>query len=109
MDSPFKPKSLQPSSRKNESQSLKDAIESLLKVYQLQHKFQETSIPANWEEIVGKPIAARTSQVYVKGKKLFLKINSAPLKKELLITQKKLIEIVNQFAQQELISEIVFL
>lgn len=88
---------------------MKEAIDSLLKVYQLQHKFQETSISANWELIVGKPIAARTSEVYVKKNKLFLKLTSAPLKKELLITQKKLIEIINQFAQQDLISEIVFL
>ncbi len=109
MDSPFSPKTPNANSRKSDSQSLKEAIESLLKVYQLQHKFQETFISANWEQIVGKPIAARTSEVYAKNGKLFLKISSAPLKKELLITKQKLIEVVNKAADQNIIEEIIFL
>ncbi|MEY2792471.1 MAG: hypothetical protein RJA76_463 [Bacteroidota bacterium] len=109
MDSPFKSKIPNANSRKSESQSLKEAIESLLKVYQLQHKFQETYIAANWELIVGKPIAARTSEVYAKNGKLFLKITSAPLKKELLITKMKLIEVINKAANHDIIEEIIFL
>jgi predicted nucleic acid-binding Zn ribbon protein len=109
MDSPFKPKTVSANSRKSDSQSLKEAIDSLLKVYQLQNKFQETYVTANWEQIVGKPISSRTSDVYVKKEKLFLKITSAPLKKELLLTKHKLIELINKSANQEIIKEIIFL
>ncbi|MEY4382669.1 MAG: hypothetical protein RI995_211 [Bacteroidota bacterium] len=109
MDSPFKPKTPSANSRKSDSQSLKDAIESLLKVYQLQNKFQETYVAANWEQIVGKPIASRTTEVYVKDQKLFLKISSAPLKKELMLTKQKLIELINTSANHEVIKEIIYL
>lgn len=109
MDSPFKSKTPHANSRKSDSQSLKEAIDYLLKVYQLQHKFQETYISANWEQIVGKPIATRTTEVYAKNEKLYLKLNSAPLKKELLLTKQKLIEVVNKATNQEIIKEIIFL
>ena len=109
MDSPFSPKGPRASSRKNDSSSLKEAIESLLRVYKLQAKYDETYVTAHWEDIMGKPIAARTQQVYVSNQKLFLKLDSAPLKKELIMAKKQVIELINKSAQQELIKEVVFL
>ena len=81
MDSPFYKKVTRASTRKNESTSLKEAIDSLLRVYKLKAKFDETFVEANWESIMGKPIAARTQKVYVSNQKLFLQLDSAPLKK----------------------------
>lgn len=109
MDSPFIPKIPRASNRKNESHSLKEAIESLLKIYQLQNKFDETFVEANWEQIMGKPIAARTISVHVKNEKLYLKLDSAPLKKELLMAKNKMIELINKSAQTEIIKEVIFL
>lgn len=109
MDSPFSPKGPRASTRKSDSSSLKEAIESLLRVYKLQAKYDETYITAHWEEIMGKPIAARTQQVYVSNQKLFLKLDSAPLKKELIMAKQPLIELINKAAHQELIKEVVFL
>ena len=109
MDSPFSPKGPRASTRKSDSSSLKEAIESLLRVYKLQAKYDETYITAHWEEIMGKPISARTQQVYVSNQKLFLKLDSAPLKKELMMAKQPLIELINKAAHQELIKEVVFL
>jgi predicted nucleic acid-binding Zn ribbon protein len=109
MDSPFIPKVPRASNRKNESHTLKEAIESLLKIYQLQNKFDETYVEANWEQIMGKPIAARTISVNVKNQKLYLKLDSAPLKKELLMAKNKMIELINKSAQNEIVKEIIFL
>ena len=109
MDSPFSPKGPRAATRKNDSQPLKEAIESLLRVYQLQNKYDETYIVAHWEEIMGKPIAARTTKVFIKDKKLFLGLDSAPLKKELLMAKQKMIELLNKTAQQDIITEVVFL
>jgi hypothetical protein len=58
---------------------------------------------------MGKPIAARTTKIYIKDKKLFLGIDSAPLKKELLMAKQKMIELLNKTAQQDIIAEVVFL
>jgi predicted nucleic acid-binding Zn ribbon protein len=109
MDSPFIPKIPRASNRKNESHSLKEAIESLLKIYQLQNKFDETYVEFNWEQIMGKPIAARTLSVYVKNEKLYLKLDSAPLKKELMMAKNKMIELINKSASNNIIKEVIFL
>ena len=109
MDSPFSPKGPRAATRKNESQPLKDAIDALLRVYKLQNQFDETSIEANWAEIMGKPIAARTSKVYAKNQKLYLQIDSAPLKKELVMAKQKMIELINKHAGKTVIQEVIFL
>jgi hypothetical protein len=109
MDSPFSPKGPRAANRKSESQPLKEAIESLLRVYQLQGIYDETYIVAHWEEIMGKPIAARTKKMYIKNGKLFLQLDSAPLKKELMMAKAKMIELINKYAHSELIKEVVFL
>ena len=102
IDSPFNPKGPRASTRSKDNMSLKEAIESLLRVYQLQNKFDETYVVAHWEEIMGKPIAARTTKVFIKDKKLFLGLDSAPLKKELLMAKQKMIELLNKTAQQDI-------
>ena len=109
MDSPFYKKSPKASSKKSDSSSLKEAIESLLKIYKLQGKFDETFVSANWELIMGKPIAARTQKVYVTNHKLFLQIDSAPLKKELMMAKQKMIELINKSADNEVVKEVIFL
>jgi len=109
MNSPFSPKGPRAATRKYDSQPLKEAIDALLRVYKLQNQFDETSVEANWEEIMGKPIAARTQQVYAKNQKLYLKIDSAPLKKELIMAKQKMIELINKHAGKNLIEEVIFL
>jgi predicted nucleic acid-binding Zn ribbon protein len=109
MDSPFSPKGPRAATRKNDSQPLKDAIDALLSVYKLQNQFDETSIEANWAEIMGKPIAARTTKVYAKNQKLYLQIDSAPLKKELVMAKQKMIELINKHAGKTVIQEVIFL
>jgi predicted nucleic acid-binding Zn ribbon protein len=109
MDSPFSPKVPRAATRKNDSQPLKEAIDALLRLYKLQNQFDETSVEANWEEIMGKPIAARTTKVYAKNLKLYLQIDSAPLKKELMMAKQKMIELINKHAGKTIIEEVVFL
>ena len=109
IDSPFQPKGPRAFTRSKDNMSLKEAIESLMRIYKLQNKYDETYIIAHWEEIMGKPIAARTTKIFIKDKKLFLGLDSAPLKKELLMAKQKMIELLNKTAQQDIITEVVFL
>ena len=109
IDSPFNPKGPRASTRSKDNMSLKEAIESLMRVYKLQNKYDETYIIAHWEEIMGKPIAARTQKMYIKQGKLFLQLDSAPLKKELMMAKAKMIDLINKYAHSDLIQEVVFL
>ncbi|MFC0185348.1 Protein of unknown function [Pseudarcicella hirudinis] len=95
--------------RKTGTISLKEAIDDLLNLYKLRGKYNETYIVAYWEKIMGKPIASRTSKIYVSEGKLFIQIDSAPLRSELLMAKNKIIQLINQEIGEEMIREVIFI
>lgn len=95
-------------SRSNDK-TIKEAIDELLDSYRLRRKFDETALIAAWPELMGPAIANRTKQLYIRENKLFLRIESAVIKKELLMMQSVIIKRLNEKAGHELINAIVFL
>ncbi|TXE12637.1 DUF721 domain-containing protein [Algoriphagus aquimarinus] len=83
-------------SRKKEVAPLESAFNDLLKAYRLEGKFREKSLVHDWPEIVGKTIADRTTSVFIKDKKLFVKISSGPIKKELLMHKSKVLTLIDE-------------
>ena len=89
-------------------QSLKDAIGSFLKSSRLSGKLANRKIIDGWEKIMGTMIARHTKQISIYDKKLFLHLDSAPLKQELFYSREKIIRMLNEEAGEEVIKEIVF-
>jgi predicted nucleic acid-binding Zn ribbon protein len=85
-----------------------EGIKRLLDEYRLRSQFDQTSISAFWEKLVGATIASRTTAIYVKDKVLFLEIESAPLRSELVIAKSKLIQSLNKSYGYEVIEDIHF-
>ena len=56
---------------------------------------------------MGKMIAKYTRQISIYDKKLFLQIDSAPLKQELFYSREKIIKMMNEEAGEEVIKEVV--
>ncbi|SFU03143.1 Protein of unknown function [Algoriphagus locisalis] len=94
-------------SRKKEVAPLESAFNDLLKAYRLEGKFKEKSLVHDWPEIVGKTIADRTSSVFIKDKKLFVKISSGPIKKELLMNKSKVISLIEEKYGVNVIDDLV--
>lgn len=95
--------------RKRDTSTLKEGIDALLDVYKLRGKFNETSITSNWEKLMGPAIAKKTSQIYIRNKKLYLKLTSAPLKNELSMAKSKLIALLNEGQSEPAVLDIIFL
>lgn len=95
--------------RKANDKSLKDAIEQMLNVYKIKRKFDETAIVTLWPDLVGKSVANRTKELFIKDKKLFLRIESSVIKHELVMMREQIIKNINEFAKTELVADIVFL
>jgi len=95
--------------KKGNEHSLKEAIDLLLETCRIKGKFQETAIVAHWEEIMGKTIASRTTELYIRDQKLFLKLSSSVLRNELQMARQKIIDLLNARAGSEVIREVVFL
>lgn len=90
-------------------QTLKEAIFQLLKTYKLQDGINETKVINSWESIAGKIITNHTENIYIRNKKLYLKLDSPALKNELLYAKTKLIESLNNIVKQQVIEDIIFL
>ncbi|MDY0907783.1 DUF721 domain-containing protein [Pedobacter sp. CFBP9032] len=95
--------------RKPNDITMKDAISKMLDVYRLRRKFDETSILSIWPEIMGTAIANRTTQIYIKDKKLFIRIESSVIKNELVMVRQGIIQKLNEHAGSVVINEMVFL
>lgn len=95
--------------RKPNDKTIKEAIEQMLKVYRIRGKFDETGVVAHWPEIMGTAVANRTKQIYVSQKKLFVRIESAVIKNELLMVKSGIIQKLNERAGDTVILDIVFL
>ncbi len=88
-------------------QSLKSAISTFLRSTRLAGKLAEQKIIDGWEARMGKMIAKHTKEISIHEKKLFLHIDSAPLRQELFYSREKIVKMLNEEAGEEVIREIV--
>ncbi|MDA1267758.1 MAG: DUF721 domain-containing protein [Bacteroidetes bacterium] len=95
--------------RKKDATPLADAFQDLLKAYRLEDTYQEKLLISSWPTLVGKTIADRTGKVYIKDKKLVVKITSGPVKKELQLNKSKVIALVESQVGKGIIEDIIFL
>ena len=93
--------------KKDNDQTLKEAIGDFLKSENMDGKLAEVNIINNWEKIAGKMIAAETKKIYFFDGKLNLQIESAALRQELNYQRFKIVELVNKEAGRDLISDVV--
>lgn len=95
--------------RKAETSSIKSALQELLCTYKIEDKYTATQITTAWGRIMGEPISRRTEKIFMKGKKLFVKLNSAPLKNELSLSKDKIVALFAQEFGHDALEEIIFL
>lgn len=95
--------------RKSNEQSIKDVIEELINTYKLRGKINEIRLQHSWEELMGKAVVNRTKEIYLREKKLFIRLTSAPLKEELFYAADDIRKKLNDQLGGEYVTEIKFL
>lgn len=93
--------------RKKEAAPLEAAFNELLKAYRIEDKFKENLLIGSWGEIVGKTISDRTTSVFIKDKKLFVKLSSGPIKKELMLNRSKVLVLIEEKVGKGVVDELV--
>lgn len=93
--------------RSQKEQPLKILINQMLRAYGLGDRMDEMSLLKSWEKVVGKMIARHTSDLYYKSGKLFITLDSAPLRQELSYAKSKLMEKLNEEAGKTMVTEII--
>jgi len=83
------------------------ALEMMVDDLKLRSKLNESRIRDGWAEIMGKPIAKYTSSVSLREGKLYIKIDSAPLKQELNYSRDKIKDLFNKELGPDVVKEVV--
>ena len=87
--------------------SLKDVINDLLKEYRLSDKLKELKIIESWPKIVGKIIAKHSTVIYLRDKKLYITLDNAAIREELLFARTKLLKSINKLVGENYVEEII--
>ena len=95
------------SGRKNDFQSVGQAIRELLNSYRLSTKFDETQLINSWERIAGKPIAKRTKKLYIRDKVLFVELDSPSMKHDFSLHKIQVLDLFKKEFGSGIITDII--
>ena len=95
--------------RQSEPKSLKSALSNMFDAYDIKRQLDETNITESWEELMGSTVSTRTTKLFVKDKKLFVRLSSAPLAHELSIAKPKILLRFSEKFGPGKIEDIVFI
>jgi predicted nucleic acid-binding Zn ribbon protein len=73
----------------------------------IDRKLKEVGIIRSWEELMGKLVAERTKNIYIKNKILFIELKSSVLRNELTMMRQAIIDKINEKAGEKMIEKIV--
>lgn len=94
--------------RTSNNQPLKEVVDRLLKVYNLESKIKEVDLINAWPELMGPAVAHRTKNIYLKGAVLHVQIDSSVAREELAKGKQIIIDRLNQYSGTEMIKDIWF-
>ncbi|GIV35047.1 MAG: hypothetical protein KatS3mg031_2582 [Chitinophagales bacterium] len=87
--------------------TLRQAIDEAFSLQNLKRKVAETRIVTAWEKISGKLIARHTRRLFIRNATLFIYLDNPALKNELTFCRNQIIELVNAYAGENLIQEVI--
>lgn len=91
------------------TKSFKQAFGQFLKNEKLEQQFNEKRLIHSWREIMGEPIANRTTNIFIKEGVLIVKLNSAPLKQELNMAKEKVLDLFERKLGAQVVKEVRFI
>jgi len=80
-----------------------------LKSLGLERKVKGHKIISFWKEVVGEKIASQAEPFKLEGSKLYIKVESASWRTELFFMKDKIIKQINQYSNDNLVKDIIFL
>lgn len=94
--------------RKNEPQSLGDAIKEFLDQFKNNDRLLESKAITAWPAVMGPNISKYTYEINFKKGKLFVSLSSPVLKNELMMFRRKIVASLNQHIGADVVKDVVF-
>ncbi|HMQ50315.1 MAG TPA: DUF721 domain-containing protein [Saprospiraceae bacterium] len=87
--------------------SLKEALKAMIEHYKLKGKLNQNRIKTAWAKLMGPTINNYTRDIRLSGNKLYLSIESAPLRQELSMGKDKIAKMLNEYLEEDCIQEVI--
>ena len=94
--------------RKSNTQPIKSVIREYIEALGHNRKFKEVNIVSSWEKLMGKVIANHTKNIYIRNKVLFVSLDSAVMRNELLMMREDIMKHLNDHAGSIVVEKIIF-
>lgn len=94
--------------RSGNAQPMKELVDKLMSAYQLQGKMTEMEVLSKWEEMMGKAVATRTTNLQIRQGVLIIRLNSSVMRDELQHGKQIIIQRVNETAGKQIIHDVWF-
>ena len=95
--------------RRRNTELLGDVIMQFLKQRKLDKPLFEKRLIDSWPEVLGKNIMNYTTEIYIKKRVLFVRLNSSVLRNDLFMSKENIVESLNKHAGNHVIDEIKFI
>tara|TARA_B100001778_G_C18313502_1_gene505403 strand:+ start:307 stop:624 length:318 start_codon:yes stop_codon:yes gene_type:complete len=89
------------------SHEIKDLVNVFLKENKLEKGLLDVEVRKIWFEMMDNGVANYTTDVSLRNKTLYIKLNSAALKQELSYGKEKLKNLINQKFKKEIVQKII--
>ena len=93
--------------RKSNQKSLSEIIQDFLKQSGWERKLDEVNIMTEWDKMLGPSLAKYTEEVFIKNKKLHIRLNSSTLRQELSYKKSEIVKDLNAAVGKDVINDIV--
>jgi predicted nucleic acid-binding Zn ribbon protein len=93
--------------KRSNEQSLTEALDRLVDAFGMRERMDELDITTAWDKLVGPMVARHTVTVRLRGGRLRVRVDSAPLRHELSYMREALKEVLNHRAGRTVVEEII--
>jgi predicted nucleic acid-binding Zn ribbon protein len=93
----------------NTPSAIKNVLDDLVDKFKFKEKFGELSIADAWKNALGDNVARRTQKILVRDRIIFIKVESASLKNELLMNKTIMLQKLNEYVGEVLVDDMIFM
>ena len=93
--------------RENDSYSMKELMESYIQKGNLKKGFQKIHIEEAWDKLMGIGVKSYTEEVKLQNGTLFVRLSSSVLREELNYGKEKIIKMLNEEMEDEVIKRLM--
>ncbi len=94
--------------KRNDAESVGMLIRKFLRQEGLETPLNEKRLIDSWPEVVGTAIAAYSKAQFIKNQVLYVEVTSPPLRQQLMMGRKQLVNKLNQHVGAQIITNIIF-